>query len=79
MTTETTMTETQATGEALLLFLRKMRRLHPDAFREVWAKLPADAQTALLIAETRADAHRVQAGGAANLRYPDDPCGTGEE
>jgi hypothetical protein len=77
MTTETTMTETQATDEALLLLVRKMRRIHPDAFREVWAKLPDGAQTALLIAETRADTHREQVG-IANLRYSDDPYGIGE-
>lgn len=52
------MTETQATDEALLLFIRKMRRMHPDAFADVWGKVPGGAQTALLRAEMRADVYR---------------------
>ncbi len=77
MTTE--MTNQQATDEALLLFVRKMRRTNSTAFAEVWAKLPEGAQSALLIAETRADVFREQVGGAGNLQYPADPYGVGSD
>ena len=53
-----TMTQTEATDEALLLITRKMRRLHPEAFRDVWAKLPDGAKDALILAENRADVLR---------------------
>lgn len=52
------MTQTEATDEALLLFLRKMRRTSPDAFGKVWEKLPREARDALHRAEMRADVRR---------------------
>lgn len=73
------MTNHEATDEALLLFIRKMRRLHPDAFGDIWAQLPEGAQTALRIAETRADVLRDSAGGPSNLQYPEDPYGLGDD
>jgi hypothetical protein len=51
-------TASQATDEALLLFIRKVRRLHPAAFGDVWAKLPDGAKQALAAAEMRADVLR---------------------
>lgn len=51
-------TEAQAADEALLLFIRKTRRLHPEAFGQVWAKLPEGAKRALHAAEMRADVLR---------------------
>jgi hypothetical protein len=65
-----TMTEAQATDEAVLLFTRKMRRLHPDAFADIWAKLPDGAKTAVVAAENRADRLRDQEGNS--LAYPVD-------
>ncbi len=58
-----TYTDTEATDEALLLFTRKMRRMHPEAFAAVWAKLPDGAKDAILFSEVRADTLRdAQAG-----------------
>lgn len=59
-------TDAEATDEALRLFTRKLRRLHPDAFEAVWLKLPEGARTALQLAENRAD----------SLRWDDDKAGT---
>ncbi len=53
-----TYTETEATDEALLLITRKMRRMYPEAFAAVWAKLPDGAKDALLLSEVRADSLR---------------------
>lgn len=53
-----TYTEAQATDEAVLLFVRKMRRMHPDAFADVWAKLPDGAKEAIGATERRADKER---------------------
>ena len=64
-----TMTEQEATDEALLLFTRKVRRLHSEAFAEVWAMLPDGAKEALGMAEARADLLRDRAG-IKNLAYP---------
>ncbi len=65
------MTDEQATDEAVLLFTRKLRRLHPDAFADVWARLPDGARRALERAERRADLLR-DVGGVAVLQYPPD-------
>lgn len=63
MTTESkTYTEAQATDETMLLLTRKLRRLHPEAFRDIWDRLPAGAQRAVYLAEARADRVR-DAGG----------------
>ncbi len=69
-TTTTTMTDRQATDEAMLLLIRKLRRLHPDAAADVWKALPEGAQRAVMQAETRADVLRTQAGDARNLVWP---------
>ncbi len=53
--TSETFTEAQATDEMVLLFTRKMRRMHPEAFADVWSKLPVGAQRAVCDAERRAD------------------------
>lgn len=48
-------TEAQATDETMLLLTRKLRRLHPAAFADLWAKLPDGARRTVLAAELRAD------------------------
>lgn len=63
------MTESQATDEALLLFIRKVRRLHPEAFADVIARLPEGARWALNMAENRADRVR-NVTAVADLEYP---------
>ncbi len=50
--------DAQATDEALLLFVRKVRRLHRSAFDDVIGKLPEGAREALNDAEMRADTLR---------------------
>lgn len=70
--TMTRMTETQATDEAVLLFTRKLRRLHPAAFQDIWHRLPDGAKCAIYAAERRADQLRDAAGGADRLEYPVD-------
>lgn len=64
-----TMTDSQATDEAVLLLTRKLRRLHPEAYAAIWGKLPEGAQRALLTAEMRADLLRDKGG----LPYPANP------
>lgn len=76
-TTENVMTEGQATDEALLLFIRKMRRLHPDAFAEVIGRLPEGARWALDTAERRADRVRDEYGiGWLDYPMPIEDCET---
>jgi len=54
--TETkTFTEAQATDEAVLLLTRKLMRLHPEAYADIWRRLPDGAKTAIFGAERRAD------------------------
>lgn len=65
-----TMTETQATNEALLLVTRKLRRLHPEAYADIMGRIPEGARWALQMAENAADRHRNANGGAAGLVYP---------
>lgn len=50
------MTDVEATEEALRLFVRKMRRMHPAAFGDVTMRMSDDALTALYAGEARADA-----------------------
>lgn len=57
MTVET-YTDEQATDEALLLLIRKLRRLHPAAYADLMSMIPEGAQRALNIAEMRADTQR---------------------
>lgn len=57
--TATTKTETytdqQATDEAVLLLVRKLRRLHPEAYADLMARVPQGARDALNQADIRAD------------------------
>jgi len=53
-------TDAQATDEAVLLLTRKLRRLHPDVYADVMAKLPSGALDALMLADQRADKLRQQ-------------------
>lgn len=62
-------TDNQATDEAVLLFTRKMRRIHPAAFADIWKRLPDGAKRALETAERRADQLRDR---AEHLAYPVD-------
>jgi hypothetical protein len=70
--TVTRMTEAQATDEAVLLFTRKLRRLHTAAFQDIWRRLPDGAKEAIYAAERRADQLRDATGGADRLGYPVD-------
>jgi hypothetical protein len=56
--TPATYTEQQATDEAVLLLVRKLRRLHRDAYADLMIKLPQGAQDAIDNAERRADSLR---------------------
>lgn len=53
-----TYTTEQATDEAVLLLTRKLRRLHPDVYNALIAKLPDGARDALDLADVRADSLR---------------------
>jgi predicted translin family RNA/ssDNA-binding protein len=64
------MTEAQALNEAVLLLTRKMARLAPSTYSEVWSKLPEGARTALDKAERAADRTRDYLGGAEMLDWP---------
>lgn len=61
----------QATDEAVLLLLRKLGRLYPDAHADLLAKLPDGAREALSLADVRADRLRAtdQAAGITRT-YP---------
>ena len=50
-----TYTDQQATDEAVLLLTRKLRRLHPDTYRDLMQRIPEGARDALHLAELRAD------------------------
>jgi hypothetical protein len=63
------MTEAEAVNEAVLRFTRKMHRLHPAAFAEVWGMIPDGARDALALAERNADVVRY-GHGIKNLAYP---------
>jgi hypothetical protein len=52
------MTDQQATDEAVLLLVRKLRRTEPDTFARLWPKLPEGARLALQRADIRADVYR---------------------
>lgn len=64
-----TFTAAEATDEAWLMLSRKLRRLHPEAFADVWAKLSEGATDALGAAERRADA----------VRFADEAAGTSHD
>lgn len=65
-------TDAQATEEALLLLMRKIHRLHPDAYADVITRLPDLARQALSLAELRADTLRASDRREGITRaYPD--------
>lgn len=64
-----TMTNEQATDEAVLLLTRKLMRLHPAALADVMSKLPLGAREQLGAAERRADLLRDRKG-IGTLAYP---------
>lgn len=53
-------TDQEATDEAVLLLVRKLRRLHPDAYIDLMDRLPEGARDALTLADQRADNLRNQ-------------------
>lgn len=55
-------TKAEALDEAVLLFTRKMRRLHTEEFAQVMKMLPDGAREALMLADNRADAVRMRDG-----------------
>lgn len=57
--TEIEFTDEQATDEAVLLLVRKLRRLHRDAYVDLMGRLPAGARDALMLADQRAEKLRV--------------------
>lgn len=75
-------TEHEASDEALLLLIRKLRKAAPDALTTVMAKLPQGAIDALGVAERRADAVRYAdeaAGIAIGSRTFPDPFAAADE
>lgn len=52
--------DSQGTDEAVLLLIRKLQRLHPEAAKDLWSRLPDGARDALHMAEIRADVLRDQ-------------------
>ena len=78
--TSKTLTDQEATDEAVLLLTRKLRRLHPAISAELLKALPAGAREALQLAEIRAD--KVRDANPQGYTYPehfvfddDDPAG----
>lgn len=53
-----TYTDSQATDEAVLLLVRKLRRLRPQAYGDITARMPGWTREALHSAEMRADTLR---------------------
>jgi ABC-type nitrate/sulfonate/bicarbonate transport system substrate-binding protein len=53
--TATPYTDAEATDEAVLIMLRKLRRLHPDAYAAVLGALSDGARDALTLADNRAE------------------------
>ena len=74
-----TMTEQEATDEAVLLLIRKTMRLQPEAYADVIKRLPEGARHALMLAENRADRVRDAVGDARLLDYPADEDEDGDE
>lgn len=55
-------TEAQATDEAVLLMIRKLRRLEPAAYARIMEKMPQGGRNTLIEAERRADVRRSTEG-----------------
>ncbi len=55
MTGTETYTDAQATDEAVLLLVRKLRRLYPEAHADLMGRLPEAVRDALTLADNRAD------------------------
>lgn len=72
-----TMTDAEATDEAVLLLIRKLMRLQPDAYADVIKRLPRGARDAIAFSERRADVLR-DAKGVRNLAYPQLDEGDGD-
>lgn len=81
--TEThTMSNAEATDEAVLRLVRKLGRLHPAAWADIRSKLPQGALQQLGAAERRADVLRDRVGVDALAYpavYPSDMDPAGEE
>ncbi len=55
--------EAQATDEAVLLLVRKLRRLYPAAYADLMNRIPEGARDALDAADLRADRLRARDAG----------------
>ncbi len=66
------MTEVEATEEALRLFVRKVRRLHSEAFADVVQRMSDEALMALYAGERRADNRFLDATHRVWPAAPDD-------
>lgn len=60
--------EGQATDEAVLLLVRKLRRLHPGVYADLMGRLPVGARDALDAADLRADRLRARDAGRGFTR-----------
>ena len=69
--TETFTTE-QATDEAVLLLIRKLRRLHPAVFTDLMNRIPQGAVEALQRSEMRADSNRDAGISTTTREWPTD-------
>ena len=70
-----TMSEQQATEMALMLLIRKMRRLYTAEYVDVLRSLPDEAREALTVAEMRADTLRLR----NEVEWPASPLEDDEE
>jgi hypothetical protein len=60
--------EAQATDEAVLLLVRKLRRMYPAAYTDLMNRLPVGACDALAAADLRADRLRARDAGRGFTR-----------
>lgn len=58
----------RATDEAVLLFVRKLRRLHPEAYADVIGRVGPEIRDALTMADNRADVVRAHDKAAGIVR-----------
>jgi hypothetical protein len=72
--------DAQATDEAVLRLVRRLRRDHKDVFAELKARLPEGARQALDKADLRADILRNQdAGAGIERQYVDRYAGMDDD